>query len=193
MKLKWIGALGVILLAWVFAGCVTTHPPSPQTPCALDELRLGDNVVMNFTDIPQPGFPEQRVRVKDDGTLTLPMNLSVVAAGKKIGVVEKEIRALFVPKLYNQLTVTIKTDDRFYFVGGEVKSPSRQIYLGETTVLRAIQSCGDFSDFANRRKVEVLRADGRREIVDCKKARKDPRYDAIICPGDAIHIPRRGV
>lgn len=194
MKLKWIAALGLLLLAWVFTGCVNPHAPGPQVPCALDELRTGDNVVINFTDLPLGSpLPEQRVRVKDDGSLTLPMNLSVVAAGKKIGVVEKEIRALFVPSLYNQMTVTLKADDRFYFVGGEVKNPSRQIFLGETTVLRAIQSSGDFTDFAKKGAVEIHRANGTIQIIDCKKARKDHRWDVPICPGDSINVPRRGV
>lgn len=72
-----------------------------------------------------------------------------------------------------------------------MKSAARQIYVGSTTVLRAITSCGDFTEFANRRKVEIIRANGQREVMDCNKARKDPsKYDRPICPGDAIFVPR---
>jgi len=117
--------------------------------------------------------------------------LSVLAAGRSLGVVEKEIVDLYVPKWYRQLSVTLKTEEKWYSVGGEVKQPGRQAYLGPTTVLRAIQSCGDFTDFAQRKKVELHRANGQREIVDCKKARTNSKYDLPVCPGDAIIVPRR--
>jgi protein involved in polysaccharide export with SLBB domain len=84
----------------------------------------------------------------------------------------------------------VKPDQRFYSVGGEVYQKGRQLYIGKTTVLRAIASCGDFTEFANRRKVEITRADGRREIMDCKAALRDPRLDRPICPGDHINVPR---
>lgn len=195
MKLKWIGTLGLLVMALGLTGCWTTGSggsgPASNVACSLDELRLGDMVTMTFADVPPPGIAEQKVRVKEDGTLSLPQNLSVLAAGKKIGIVEKEIVALFVPKYYRQLTVTLRTDDRTYSVGGEVKMPGRQGYFGPTTVLRAIQSCGDFTDFAKQTKVQIQRANGTLEIVNCKAARTKPKLDVPICPGDSIHVPRR--
>jgi protein involved in polysaccharide export with SLBB domain len=84
----------------------------------------------------------------------------------------------------------VKPGERFYTVGGEVVAKSRQLYVGQTTVLRAIVSCGDFTEFANKRKVEIIRADGTREVMDCVKARKNPKFDRPVCPGDAIFVPR---
>lgn len=190
MKLKWIAVLALGLLAMGFQGCVAPSLPEDK-PCVLDELRLGDPVTVTFSDLPlNSTIPDQKIRVNEDGTLSLPMNVSVVAAGKSVAVVQKELVALY-RKYFNQVTVTIKTDDRYYSVGGEVRNPGRQLYLGPTTILRALQSCGDFTDFANQHKVEIHRADGRIDIIDCKKARKDHRWDVRICPGDAIIVPRR--
>jgi protein involved in polysaccharide export with SLBB domain len=198
MRLIRVGlfAFGLGVLLW--CGCATSKPPgggrAAAKPCSLDELRPGDMVTITFSDLPAMATPpEQKVRVKEDGTLSLPLNQSVTAATKSIAVVEKEIVALYVPKFYRQLSVTVKTDDRWYSVGGEVKSPGRQVYLGPTTVLRAIQGAGDFTDFAKRSGVRIHRADGRLEIIDCKKAIKNPKFDVPICPGDAINVPRRGV
>ena len=193
MKLKVFGCWVSCVLALLWVGCQTPDGPNPKArpSCSFDELRGGDNVTITYSDVPPPGIPEQKVRVKDDGTLSLPLNQSVTAAGKKIGLVEKEIQAMFVPKLYRQMTVTIKTEDRFYFVGGQVKQPGRQIYAGETTVLRAIQSCGDFNDFANQKKVQIIRTNGEVDVVDCKKARRNPKFDLPICPGDSINVPPR--
>lgn len=198
MKSNWTAAW-VLLLALVLAGCAgpggggSIGGPQPS-PCSLDEIRPGDLITVSFSDLPKEGgLPEQRIRVQEDGTITLPMGVSLVAGAKKYGVVEKEIVSRYVPKYYRQLSVSLKTEERFYFVGGQVKGPGRQIYLGPTTLLRAIQSCGDFTDFANKSKVQIHRASGKLEIIDCKKAIKDPKFDVPICPGDSIIVPQRHV
>jgi protein involved in polysaccharide export with SLBB domain len=186
-------AAGLLALAW--AGCTTANDPAKviNQPCRLDELHPGDEITITFTDLPLNAIiPEQKVKVKEDHTLSLPMSLSVTTAPPKtIAMLEKEIHDLYVPQYYVKLTVTLKTETRFYSVGGEVKQGARQPYLGPTTVLRAIQSCGDFTDFADKAAVRIQRADGRLEIVNCKKALKNPRFDVTICPGDLIYVPRR--
>lgn len=189
---NWIAGLGLLLAALAWNGCVNPDLPPKVAPCSADELQVGESVTVTFADLPpDKGLPEHRDRVRSDGTISLPLIGDVKAAGKKIGDLQKEIKDLYVPRFYKQLTVTIKTEDRFYSVGGEVKAPGRQVYLGSTTLLKAIQSCGDFSDFANQRKVEIIRANGDRIIIDAKKARQDPkRYDVPICPGDSIHVPK---
>src|SRR5207247_4576738 len=119
----------------------------------------------------------------EDGDITLLLNETFHAVGKRHGELEKEIRVRYVPAYYRYLTVTIKPQDRFYFVDGEVKAPGRQVYVGPMTVTKAIGSCGDFTDYANRKKVKVTRGDGRMEIVNCKEAINVPSKDLPIYPG----------
>ena len=108
--------------------------------------------------------------------------------GKTIGTLEQELEKEYVPRIYRTINVTIRTADRFYFVGGEVRQPSRQLYVGRITVTQAIQSAGDFTDFANQRKVRVIRANNKVQIVDCEAALEDPTKDALIYPGDRIVV-----
>src|SRR2546425_9705721 len=129
--------------------------------------------------------------VKEDGTITLLLNQSFRAAGKRRGDLEKEIHDRYVTNYFQNLTVVIKPQDRFYFVDGEVRASGRQLYVGRMTTLKAIGSCGDFTDFANRKKVRLIRADGRIEIVNCVQAREDPRKDLEIFPNDHIIVPRK--
>ena len=130
-------------------------------------------------------------RVREDGTITgLPMNQTIVAAGLKVGELEKKIRELYVPKYYKRMTVQVQVRQRMFTVGGYVRAPGRYPYMGEMTVLQAIRVAGDFNEFAKKTEVRVTRADGTVIIVNCKKALKDPRYDIPIYPGDDIYVPR---
>jgi protein involved in polysaccharide export with SLBB domain len=81
--------------------------------------------------------------------------------------------------------------EQFYFVGGQVKAPNRYPYAGPTTVTKAIQSAGDFTDFANKKKIKLTRPNGTSSIIDWFKAQEDPRLDLPVFPGDKIHVPQR--
>ena len=167
------------------------NQPAKVAGGSADLLRVGDPLNVTFSDLPVLTQPFE-IRIKDDGTITLLLNQTFAAAGKTIGQLEKEIRARYVPAYYINMTVTVKQQEgtRFYYVGGEVKAPGRQVYVSRITVLKAIQSAGDFTDFAKKTKVQLTRVDGQNLIVNCIKARKDPSLDLEVYPGDKIHVPR---
>jgi polysaccharide export outer membrane protein len=162
---------------------------APGAGGSADYLRVGDSLTIIFSDLPQPQPPFDE-RINDEGNITLLYNQPFHAAGESRAQLEKEIRERYVPRYFVNLTVTVKVLDRFYFVDGEVKSPSRQPYVGPMTVLTAIGSCGDFTDFANKRKVKLTR-DGHTQTINCIKALTDPRLDVPVYPNDKIHVPRR--
>ena len=157
---------------------------------SFERIRAGEALTITFTDTPTAILPFEEV-VKDDGTITLQQNQTFVAAGKVRGELEKEIRARYVPAYYVNLTVTIKLQERLYYIGGEVRNPNRYAWANGTTVLKAIQAAGDFTDYANKKKVRIQRSDGRIDTINCIKAIDDPRLDAPIYPGDKIHVPRK--
>jgi len=72
-----------------------------------------------------------------------------------------------------------------------VRASGRQEYLGPTTVLKAIATAGDFTDFADRKNVILTRADGSQIAVDCIKAATDPALDLPVYPGDKIEVKIR--
>lgn len=159
---------------------------------SVDIVHIGDTLIITFQDLPII-MPPIEDRVKDDGTITLLFTKTFTAAGKTRGQLEREIRDAYVPAFYKAMTVSVRQQiqTQFYYVGGEVKIPGRQVYIGRITVLKAIQSCGDFTDFANRRKVQLTRADGRTITINANKALKDAKMDLEIFPNDKIYVPRR--
>ena len=169
-----------------------THPTnSIPVPGDRPELiNIGDSLTITFMDLPFKQDPIERT-VASDGTITLIDNQTFTAAGKNRGELEREIRTNYVPRLYPRMTVTIKPLDRFFFVGGEVRSPGAQRYNTPITVLKAIQSAGDFTDFAQRKKIRLTRLNGRKLTINWYDAQKDTALDPPVYPGDTIHVPRR--
>jgi polysaccharide export outer membrane protein len=159
-------------------------------PVYVDTLRSGDQVTIAFSGNPQAPS-DQEERIKEDGTINLQMLGPVQAAGKTAGQLQKEIQELYVPKFFRRLTITVKTENRVFFVDGEVRQPGRLVYTGEISVLKAIASAGGFTDFAARGRIELVRASGESFVVDARDAKKNPRLDLPVIPGDRIFVPRR--
>lgn len=157
------------------------------------KINVGDLLTITFSDIPPGVLPvELRPRINSDGLLTLPYNMQVYALGKTPSDLQAEIRRLYVPTNFVNLTVSVKADDRYYYVGGEVRNPGRQVYLGKMTVLSAIDTAAGFTDFAKKSAIEIRRAStGKTEFVNEKKARKDSKLDLLVFPDDRITVPRK--
>jgi polysaccharide export outer membrane protein len=94
-------------------------------------------------------------------------------------------------KIYTNPTITIvmAPTARFVNVGGAVRSPSRVPFTEDMTLLTAINAAGGFNDFADQRKVRVMR--GRDvKVYDVRESRRDPSRDIKLQPGDRIEIPQ---
>jgi len=196
VRTLWV-TTGMAVLAGSLLGCrhrPTQHETFPAVPLspssgASSVLRVGDMVTVSFSDMPRDGgLPEIRARIPGDGMLRLHYNIRVQAAERSIPDLERNIRDAYVPKLYKQLTAIVRSEERFFFVGGQVRSPSRLPLQSDLTVLRAIDAAGGFTDFANRRRIELRRENGARVIVNERKARQNPALDLPVLANDHIIV-----
>ncbi len=163
-----------------------------KAPMTSSKLRVGDMVTISFSDVPAPGLQFIQARIPDDGMLTLHYSVRVKAAGLTIPEVERDIRAAYVPRLFRNLTAIVRTDERGdFYVGGEVKMPNRFPLRGDMTVLRAIDSAGGFTEFANHNKIELRRQDGTRVWLSEKKVSDGKAVDLPVMPNDHITVKRR--
>jgi protein involved in polysaccharide export with SLBB domain len=171
----------------------TSVPDARRNANDPEILQIGDSVSVIYSDLPSMTMPWEG-EIKSDGTVTLLLNQTFKAAGLNRTQLEKDIRERYVPRFYKQMTVSVNLtkQTRFYYVGGEVRGPGRQFYLGRLTISKAIQSAGDFTDFAKKTKVELTRAGAAKPIIiNVSKAMQDATLDVEIYPGDKIHVPRR--
>jgi polysaccharide export outer membrane protein len=218
---QWGLACGLLLAGLLLAGCQSATPPPAQfsdisaltapatsatAPMAAeagkpgsasdsgtsttDILQPGDSLTITFADMVTQVPPFDLV-IPQDGMVTLLLNHQFNVTGKTRSQLQNEIQGYYVPKYFKYMTVIIKPQFQWYFVKGEVKIPNRYQYMGKMTVLRAISSAGDFSEFARKTKVTLIRVNGRIEHVDCIKALNDPRLDLEVNPGDTVNVPRR--
>jgi protein involved in polysaccharide export with SLBB domain len=155
-----------------------------------DKIAVGETITIEMRDLPGELQVFQQT-VREDGKITLLLNQTVTAAGLKKGELEQAIHEVYVPKYFRRLTVNVRRDSLFFFVRGEVKAPNRYVYGGPMTVLKAISTAGDFTDFAKRTNIRVTRSDGRVDKVNAKKALVDSSKDLPVYPGDTIFVDRR--
>jgi protein involved in polysaccharide export with SLBB domain len=181
---------------WLLAtGCQSPSNKAARAGAAsinetLGRLRPDDLVTVVFTGA--PSAPDRfDGRIKQDGHISLPLVGTVLAEGKTTGQLEKEIHDLFVPRFYITLNVNVNSENRYFFVDREVKKPDRIVYSGKITVSQAIASAGGFTDFANKKKVQLIRANGEIHRINCIKSQSNPELDLEVFPGDKIIVPRR--
>jgi len=155
-----------------------------------DALRVGELLLVEFSGVGDPP-PRHEERIKTDGHITLPSIGPIEAAGKTRGDLEQAIHDKYVPNYYRQLTVIVRNEGRFFYVRGQVKNPNQFQYVKEMTVTKAIAAAGDFTDFAKKKDVRVIRANGRILKVNCIKALENAKLDVPIFPDDIIEVPRR--
>ena len=207
------GLCALVAAAFVLVGCQSTPPPTFSSGfdvndplLASDPLTSGgtngpfgiiikpeDSITVTFLGPEGQVLPPFEGRVSEDGTITLQLIGAVKAAGKTAGELQKDIHDAYVPKYFQRLTVTFRGQDRFYYVGGEVKSPNRYVWAGEITLTKAIQTASDFTDWANKKKVTITRADGKTVgPINCVRVLDGKLTDPPVYPGDKIYVPRRG-
>jgi polysaccharide export outer membrane protein len=163
---------------------------TPSNGATVAHFRVGETVIVTFSG--PTAIDGHEEPIKEDGTITLPLIGAVTAAGKTAGELQNEIHDAYVPKYYVRLTVTVKSSgDRVYYVGGEVKGPGRQLYVGDTTVTKAIQSAGGLTDFAGHSKVWLTHTStGQRIQVNYDDALKTPAKDPPVYPDDQINVEK---
>ena len=116
----------------------------------------GDLLAINVLHEPEVS---QKVPVRMDGKITMPLIGEIQASGMKPGNLQETIAA----KLHDyikdaEVTVVVEeTKSRQFTVMGEVEHPGSFPLVKPTTVLDGLAQAGAFRDFAKLTKIHVLR------------------------------------
>jgi polysaccharide biosynthesis/export protein VpsN len=190
--------LGALLVCGLLSGCGGggSHSASPSTASVAvasptsDVIRAGDKVTIRLSGVPDDGYFNE-LQIPQSGDITVPLlTQSFHAVGRTPHELADDIADAYkAQKIYSNPVVTVLPEDRFVNVGGEVRSPTRVIFAADLTVMSAINSCGGFTEYADKRHVRVLRGQQLFQ-VDCVAAVRNPGADPQVLPGDQIDVPR---
>lgn len=151
-------------------------------------IQPGDPVIVVLRGIPR-GESINEV-VDAGGMITLTYIGDIKAAGLTSPQLERRIRDAYIAgKIYNDLTVNVSTPVQSYFMRGEVKRPSRYNLVSRTTLGQAIATAGGYTDYANIKKVKIVR-DGQTYIYNMRDVEESPETDPEIRSGDVVIIER---
>ena len=188
--IRWLMAT-LLVLGLLGRVAAADKPKSAEPfPPSSDVLNVGDKVRIVFTDITNPP-PAQDTQIPESGFITLHLGHKFNFKGKNRDALETEIREYYITNgIFRIINVVIEVPSRPITVGGEVRTPNSYPHPGRLTVLKAIDLAGGFTEFANRRKVKIIRS-GKTIVVNCKKALEDPeKFDVEVFPGDKVQVDR---
>lgn len=157
-------------------------------------FRAGDTIELRIGGVPaeETQLVTGAYTVDGEGFINLPHVGKVRAAGMGQAALQRAVEAAYRGSdIYTNpsITVTVPTTLRFVNVSGDVRQPRRVEYTSDLTVLGAISAAGGFTDYADQRKVRLMRG-GRVQMVDIKAVRNNPALDIILLPGDQIEVPQ---
>jgi len=174
------------------------------------KLRVGDTVSFQITEDEVWDFQNEpkSLVVQDSGELEVPYIGRVMAVGKTCKVLAEEIKASLEKDYYKQATVVISMQvaspvlGRVYVWGQVRNQGALDVLVNENlTVGQAIMRAGGFADFANQRKVKVIRSGTGTEAgkpeqpitLDMEQILNEGKTekDIVLQPGDLIIVPSR--
>ena len=184
----------VVLLLSSALGCAAQAAPAPEAAPVPSTYVIGATDVLAITVWKEPAFSET-IPVRPDGMISMPLLGDLQAAG------------LTPMQLTDGLTQKLKQyiqDPRVSVVADAVNS-QRIFLLGEVahagpvpltpgmTALQAISSAGGLTQFANGKKVYILRTeDGKQRKIALNyrdAIRGDVKQNLVLKSGDTIVVP----
>lgn len=157
-------------------------------------LRVGDPIELKISGVPM----EEQTQVNNTymvdvtGSINMPYINKIKAEGMTPAELAASIEQAYrTNRIYTNPTITIlmQPTARFVNVGGAVRSPSRIPFTEDMTLLTAINAAGGFNDFADQKRVRLLRG-SEVTMFDVRQFRRDPSKDVKLQPGDKVEVPQ---
>jgi polysaccharide export outer membrane protein len=136
------------------------------------------------------------VPVRIDGKISIPLVDEIQAAG----LTPLQLKELLMKRLKEfvdipNISVMVMEANSFkVYISGQVRNPGVYRLRSETTLLQIIPMAGGFTDWANQKKILIIRKENGKEkrmTVNYKKILKgdDKSSNVILKSGDTIIVP----
>lgn len=137
-----------------------------------------------------------QVTVRPDGRITLPLMNDIVAIGLTPEQLRTKLEADAARYIQDpNVTIVVKQiNSRKVFITGEVAKPGSYPLNGPTSVLQLISMAGGLSEYANEKKIRVLRLEAGQQLSlpfnykDVAEG-KELAQNIELRPGDTVVVP----
>ena len=166
-----------------------------EVPVDSDQYIIGAEDVL-YIHVWREDALSRTVPVRMDGNISLPIIQEIKAAG----LTPLQLKEVLTMKLKEfiespNVSVTVTEANSFkVFVSGQVRTPGVYRLRSETTILQIIPMAGGFTDWADQKKILIIRKENGKEkriTVNYKKIMKggDPGSNVVLKAGDTIIVP----
>jgi polysaccharide biosynthesis/export protein len=139
----------------------------------------------------QPRFTRP-VAVRLDGKITMPFVGDMQAAGLTPNKLRDQLKEALGDQIINPIVDVSVTqvNSQKYTISGEVYRPGAYPLTGPTHVFDALTSAGGFKEFANKKKIRIVRGKERLyfNYQDFLKTGKNPETNILLQNGDTIVV-----
>jgi polysaccharide export outer membrane protein len=164
---------------------------------AHDAYPIGPDDVLSINIWRQPELSAPSVPVRPDGKISLPLLNDVRAANLTPMQLAEEITEQlkkYVSEPHVTVVVTAINSKRIYVLGEVIRAGAFPL-APDMTVLQALSSAGGFQQYANPKKIYVLRKEpggkSRKIPFNYKRALRGGQTDddLLLMPGDTVVVP----
>jgi polysaccharide biosynthesis/export protein len=164
-------------------------------------VSVGESYVIGPEDVLQihvwrEDVLSRTIPVRMDGKISLPLINDVQAAGLTV----QQMKEVLTEKLKtfvenpNVSVMVMEANSYKVYVSGQVRTPGIFRLRSETTLLQIIPMAGGFTDWANQKKIVIIRKEGGKEkriLANYKKIVDGNPADSniILKAGDTIIVP----
>jgi polysaccharide export outer membrane protein len=157
-------------------------------------LRVGDPVELKVGGVPSDEQLQlnNTYTVDATGSINVPYINKIKAEGLTPAQLARSIEETYrSDKIFTNpnITILMQPSARFVNVGGSVRTPMRVPFTEDMTLLAAISAAGGFNDFADQKRVRLLRGN-EVKLYDVRQFRRDPSQDVKLQPGDRVEVPQ---
>ncbi len=186
-----LGFLMILLfLSWACSPAYVEKSVKSSPP---DAYVIGPEDILNIYVWKEETL-SRTVPVRVDGKISLPLVNEIQAAG----LTPQQLQEMIAQRLKDFVAdpvvsvIVMESNSIKVFVSGQVRNPGVHRLRSETTLLQIIPMVGGFTEWANPKKILVIRKEADKEIrmtVNYKKM-VDGKIPALVLkPGDTIIVP----
>ncbi len=137
-----------------------------------------------------------QVTVRPDGRITLPLMHDIVAIGLTPEQLRTKLETDAAQYIHDpNVTIVVKQiNSRKVFITGEVAKPGSYALTGPTSVLQLISMAGGLSEYANEKRIRILRLEAGQQLslpFNYKDVAdgKELAQNIELRPGDTVVVP----